>query len=472
MVNWLIGGYYDLIPNSQSPIPNHQLMTKINVNNINHGNPGPAGWNVVLAEPAPARLLDKQITADFLVIGGGFTGLAAARRLSQNEPEAKIVLVDAIRIGDGSAGRSSGFMIDLPHDLNSNSYTGASEEDIRQTAMLRTAVSFAAEAAEEYEFPKETFDLRGKVYAAATPSGDKHNHEYAEHLIAMGEKPIAFSAAEMQKMTGTDYYTSGLFTAGTAMIQPAGYVRGIAKGLADKVDIYENSPVLSLEKKGKNWLVKTPKGSVSVSKIILAVNGHMQSFGFMKGRLMHIFLYASMTRPLTPAELSRLGGDAQWDLVPADQMGSTVRKFKAPDGVRIVVRNRFKFSSKLEASEQSVQSVIRDHDNSFRARFPMLPDVTMEHRWGGRLCLSWNGVQVFGELEDGLYAATVQNGLGASKGTLSGILAADYASGRDNEYITDYLNFGPPPRIPPEPIANVGATAFHPFKEWQAGREL
>ncbi len=447
-------------------------MTKIKVSNINHGNPGPAGWNAVLETPDPARVLESKITADYLVIGGGFTGLAAARRLSQNEPEAKIVLLDAIRIGDGSAGRSSGFMIDLPHDLNSNSYTGASEADIRQTAMLRTAVSFAAEAAEEYEFPKETFDLRGKVYAAATSNGDKHNREYAEHLAAMGEKSTLLTSEDMQKMTGTDYYSSGLFTAGTAMIQPAGYVRGVAKGLNGKVDIYENSPVISLENDGRYWKAQTPQGSVTVPKIILAVNGHMQSFGFMKGRLMHIFLYASMTRPLTQSELDTLGGDAQWDLVPADQMGSTMRKFKAPDGVRIVVRNRFKFSSKLEASEQSIQSVIRDHDNSFQARFPMLPDVIMEHRWGGRLCLSWNGVQVFGELEEGLYAATVQNGLGASKGTLSGLLAADFASGRDNEYIADYQNFGLPPRIPPDPFATMGASVFLRFKEWQAGREL
>ena len=448
------------------------MSKKINVSNINHGNPGQTGWNAVLEKSEPARILDEKITADFLIIGGGFTGLAAARRLSQNQADAKIVLLDAIRIGDGSAGRSSGFMIDLPHDLNSNSYIGASEQDIRQTKMLRTAVSFAAEAAEEYAFSKEIFDLRGKVYAAATQKGDQHNREYAEHLAAMGENSTLLDAADMQTMTGTDYYSSGLFTAGTAMIQPARYVRGLAKRLASAVDIFEDSPVISLEKQGKSWLVKTSKGSVSVPKIILAVNGHMQSFGFMKGRLMHIFLYASMTRPLTPAELNSLGGAEQWDLVPANQMGSTLRKFKAPDGVRIVVRNRFKFSNTLEASEQSIQSVVRDHDSRFAARFPMLPKVEMAHRWGGRLCLSWNGVQVFGELEEGLYAATVQNGLGASKGTLSGILAADYASGRENEYIADYLDLPKPARLPPNPFATIGAAAFLRFKEWQAGREL
>ena len=82
--------------------------------------------------------------------------------------------------------------------------------------------------------------------------------------------------------------------------------------------------------------------------------------------------------------------------------------------------------------------------------------VEMEYRWGGRLCLSWNGVPVFGEIEDGLFAACCQNGVGVSKGTLSGILAAEYASGFQNNYIEDYLNEEQPTRLPPEPIGHYG----------------
>jgi glycine/D-amino acid oxidase-like deaminating enzyme len=37
---------------------------------------------------------------------------------------------------------------------------------------------------------------------------------------------------------------------------------------------------------------------ITAPKVILAVNGHLNSFGFLRGRLMHVFTYASMTRPL------------------------------------------------------------------------------------------------------------------------------------------------------------------------------
>ena len=101
----------------------------------------------------------------------------------------------------------------------------------------------------------------------------------------------------------------------------------------------------------------------------------------------------------------------------------------------------------------------------------MLKNLELEYRWGGRLCLSLNGVPVFGEIEDGLFTACCQHGVGVSKGTLSGILAAEYSSGFQNSYIEDYLNEEQPTRLPPEPLAAIGATAYLNWQEWRAGLE-
>ncbi|MEM7800501.1 MAG: FAD-binding oxidoreductase [Chloroflexota bacterium] len=446
---------------------------KIHVTNTRSGNPGVTGWNAVLPPPAPARVLEEGLTADWLVIGGGFAGLAAARRLSQLRPQDKIVLLEAIRIGDGPAGRSSGFMIDLPHDISADSYTSALDEDKKQTTMNRTALTFSAQAATEYDMSPGIFDLRGKVNASASDFGDKHNAEYAEYLEAMEEPFTVLDQADMRRISGTSYYTSGLHTPGAAMIQPAGFVRAMADGLTSSkgAEIFENSPVTSLQRQGSSWEARTPKGKVTAPKIILAVNGHLQSFGFLKRRLMHVFLYASMTRALTPKEVMQLGGDSTWDFVPADPMGSTVRRLSGVGGDRILVRNKFRFTSGLEMDEHSVTRSAPDQDRAFLARFPMLRDVEMEYRWGGRLCLSWNSVPVFGELEQGIYAAACQNGLGASKGVLSGMLAAEYATGTANPYINDYLTVDQPTMLPPEPLSTIGATVYLNWKEWRAGKE-
>ena len=265
----------------------------------------------------------------------------------------------------------------------------------------------------------------------------------------------------------------GCLQQGGAMIQPALFVRSLAQGLqiSGAADIYENSAVLSLEKVGTGWKATTAHGSVTAAKVILAVNGHIQSFGFFRRRLMHIFLYASMTRPLTAAEINKLGGQPTWDFVPADPLGSTVRRVSGVGGDRILVRNRFHYSPTIEATEEDVAWASRDHDRSFAARFPMLDGVEMEHRWGGRLCLSWHGVPAFGEVENGIFSACCQNGLGASKGLLSGILAANQATGTADPYVDQYLALDKPTLLPPEPLSTIGATVYLNWKEWRAGRE-
>ncbi|MEO0358269.1 MAG: FAD-binding oxidoreductase [Pseudomonadota bacterium] len=434
--------------------------------------PGPAAWNDILPDQTSAVRLEDHVTADWLVIGAGFAGLTAARRLRELHPHDRIVVLDAKRIADGPAGRNSGFMIDLPHDLASDDYGGGVAADKATTAANRAAISYAQTMATEFQMPQWVFNPSGKWNAAATDKGHQHNLDYARHLAAMGEGFDLFDAARMRDLTGTDYYQSGLFTPGTVMLQPAGYIRTLADGLGDlDVQIYEHSPVLRLDRK-MMWTAKTPLGSVQTPKVILAVNGHANSFGHFAGALMHVFTYASMTRALTGAEVATLGGVPEWGATPADPLGTTVRRVSGPNGDRIIIRNRATFDPKMMVSDARIAAAGRTHDRSFTARFPMLKDVDMEYRWGGRLCLSRNNVAAFGQVDRDLYAACCQNGLGAAKGTLHGMLAADLASDVPSPLLDQVLAEDAPKPLPPRPMAWLGANALMRWGEFKAGREL
>jgi len=176
--------------------------------------------------------LSDHLNADYLIIGGGFAGLSAARRLNQIDNKAKIGLCSKpVKLQKGPAGRNSGFMIDLPHNLASDDYVGSLDKDREQTLINRSAIEFAKNASEEYEMPPEAIQLVGKTNAAATPKGVNFNTEYAKHLDKTSESYKMLDSKDMKDLTGIDYYLNGLWTPGTAMLQPALYIQSLADGV-------------------------------------------------------------------------------------------------------------------------------------------------------------------------------------------------------------------------------------------------
>ena len=435
--------------------------------------PGPAAWNELLPACKARDALTKNINADWLVIGAGFAGLSAARRLSQLHPGDSIVVLEASQIAHGPAGRNSGFMIDVPHDLTASDYSGDTQNDERLIRLNRAGINYAVDIKKAYNLTDESLSLSGKINGAITARGIEHNAAYARYLDSLNEPYEFLDAQQMQSITGSHCYQHGLFTAGTAMLQPAIYIRTLAAGIeADGVRIHENSPVTALQREGSGLVAKTPQAQVSASRVILSVNGHLQSFGYYHRQLMHVFTYGSMTRALTTKEVSALGGHSNWALTPADALGTTVRRISGTGGDRLIIRNRATFDPTLEVTDKRINRVALDHDRSFRFRFPQLKDVSMEYRWGGRLCLSRNNTSVFGEIDKHLFAACCQNGLGTAKGTVSGMLIAELASEQRSSLLEDQLAENEPNKLPPQPFASMGANLILRWGEFRAGKEL
>lgn len=432
---------------------------------------GPAAWATLLGEGTRYPLLEHRVTADVVVVGAGFAGLSAARRILQLDAQARVVVLEAGRIAEGAAGRNSGFMIDLPHDLSSQDYAGAGD-DRTLIGLNRQAIDFAAQAVENYGVSPAFFDRAGKVNGAASTGGDAANRSYATHLASLSERSEWLDETAMHALTGSRHYRSGLYTPGTVMLQPAGYVRGLADGLARRAEVYENTPVLSFSAAGGAWIAKTPKGSVTAQRVILAVNGHLESFGVARGRLMQLFLFASMSQELSSEAQAALGGAPRWGITPSDPMGTTMRRIDAGQGGhRIVTRTCAVVRPGMVPKAGDLRRAAAQHRAKFKQRFPRLASVGQEHAWGGHLCLSLNGVAHARAVDNGVFSACVQNGLGTARGTLTGIAAAERACGHVSDITRFFDAEAELKRLPPQPFATWGANAYLRWKEAKARAE-
>lgn len=435
---------------------------------------GPAAWSAILPHQASAVRLEEDITVDVAIVGGGFAGLSAARRLHQIDPTIRIAVIEAGRLAEGASGRNSGFMIDLPHDVSSEDYAGKGvSADEKNIALNRVAIAFARSAVEEYEIDPAFFDPAGKINGAASAKAHALNESYAAHIGQLGETSQMLDEKAMLEVTGSRHYRSGLYTPGTVMIQPAGYVRSLGAGLRKAgIHVFEASAVTRIAQTGQSWALTTAQGKVSAAKVILGNNGHLESFGFKRGRLMHIFLYASMTIDLDSDTLAKLGGQPRWGITPSDPMGTTMRRIDtAQGGNRIITRTCATFLPGMVPSEATLARTARIHRRKFADRFPTIADVPMEFSWAGHLCLSWNGVSVMNELEPGLFSACGCNGLGTVRSTLMGIGAADLVAGTPSEVSAHFLAEEEPAKLAPSPIAEIGANLYLKWREWQARQE-
>jgi glycine/D-amino acid oxidase-like deaminating enzyme len=398
--------------------------------------------------------------------------MAAARRLTQITPGSKIAVLEAGSIAEAASGRNSGFMIDLPHELTSEDYSGQGD-DRTVIALNRLGQDFAGDAVEEYGIDPNYFDRAGKINGAVSAEADARNKSYARHLTSLGETSKWLDSRQMREITGSPYYSSGLYTPGTVMLQPAGFVRGMTDGLRRAgVEVFEKSPVLSFKRDGSGWSLITDTATLKADKVILTVNGHLESFGLAKGRLMHLFLFAAMTRELDADALGRLGGESRWGITPSDPLGTTMRRIDiGQGGNRIVTRTCAALRSGMSATPSDLRRASRVMRHKFDARFPQLAGIPMEHSWAGHLCLSMNSVAVMREVEDGVYSGCVQNGLGTVRGTLTGMGAAELACNKESDITRHFTSEPMPSRLVPQPFRDIGANAVLRIKEWNAREE-
>ncbi|MFK0093653.1 NAD(P)/FAD-dependent oxidoreductase [Pseudomonas sp. NPDC090592] len=424
------------------------------------------GWYHLSKPRTPRPAHSGHSHARWVVVGAGFTGLAAARQLATNFPHDEIVLVEAQEVGFGTSGRNAGFAIDLPHDIGAEDYIG--DIDIAKTILKLNlgGQQYLKDLIEQYDIECQ-FRHCGKYQAAIEDRGIAVLDAYRRGLDKLGQPYEVIEGRDLPDHIGTDFYRKGLFTPGTALLQPSALVKGLADSLPANVSLYEHTPITDVEY-GDKVVLRHANGSITADKLVLTTNAFGMSFGFLKGRMLPVFTYGSITRPLTEEEQARLGGKPYWGVIPADPFGTTMRR--TVDN-RLLIRNSFSYNPDGRSNRKYLARFVERHRESFARRFPMLPAVDFEYTWGGALALSRNHMGFFGQLAPNVVGALCCNGLGVTRGTVTGKLLADWLAGDKNELIEFLLNAPGPCANPPQPLVSLGLNANLMWGQFRAGKE-
>jgi glycine/D-amino acid oxidase-like deaminating enzyme len=410
------------------------------------------GWSALLPGRTPHPALEGDKHFDWVVVGAGFAGLAAARQLAAREPRATIALVEAGVVGENASGRNSGFAIDLPH---APSTSAASTERGRQAIRVgRFALDELDRLVRDHGIACD-WARRGRYHAAVSDAvTSKVLNTYAGNLQTWDEPFEWLDRTALSERLGTRYYGAAIYTPGTVLMNPAALVRGLADSLPPQVTLFENSPVTEVEFDGTAPFVRTPHGCIRFGKMVLAVNAFSQSFGVYRQRQVPVLLFASLSKPLTAEQQAQLGSDPNWGITPAHGVAGSTLRLTADK--RLLIRHGFEYSPTLRTDEERRDKARADHERLLRRRFPALRGLELEHFWMGWLAVSQNHAPAFGKVNENVFAASCCNGSGIVRHTAAGMLIADYALSHDNPLIADFLSQGTASYIPPRPLRDVG----------------
>ncbi len=408
------------------------------------------GWYNILPAPPRAQRVKGTVRVPWVVVGAGFTGLAAARTLAGHLPDQTIALVEAERVGFGTSGRNSGFVLEshfMPHRLPFPD----PERAMAATRLCTGGRDILKSLVRRHRIACHWHDW-GKLWVAGSRAGEEGILRQRQGNDALGIRHEVLGRNDVEALTGTRFYSAGLKVEGTALVNPAALCRGLADTLPANVALHEESPVLD-HQAGRPHRLATPEGEVVADGVILCTNVYSPSLGVARRAMAPLVLYASLTRPMTPDEAEAAGGDRHgFGLVPAARGGSTIQR--TPDG-RLLVRNTLAYGPAAASQPTRLESARFCHADSIRKRWPAIADIDIEHTWGGCVGITRNDGHLFGAIGDGLWASIGCNGAGISRGTMAGVLLADLVVGRDSELLRDQQRIPAPGWMPPEPLRGL-----------------
>lgn len=348
--------------------------------------------------PRPENLAVSPLPAavDVAIVGGGYTGLNAARVLAK--AGTAVAVLERHTIGWGASSRNGGMATTGIKQKIGNIFNMYGKELGRtfwQTSL--DAIDLIGEIVADEGLACD-FVRKGHIALAYKPSHYesmakkvKWYHQELDHRMVMVPK------ADIHSEIGSDAFYGGMVDKYSAGLHPAKYVFELARVVAKYgACLCENCSVTRIEKTADTFQVHTSQGMVEAKEVLVATNGYTDRLiPQLKPRIFPVGSYIIVTEPL-PAGIQK-------QLSPKGRMFYDTKNFLnyfrlTPDG-RMLFGGRNNLSVDLDPHESA---------NSLKQQlhrvFPQLDDVPITHTWTGQLGLTFDLMPHIGRINGVMYA--------------------------------------------------------------------
>jgi aspartate aminotransferase len=378
---------------------------------------GDAGilWRASAEEHSLATPLAGDKTVDLLVVGGGFTGNAAALEAARRG--ATVCLLEAEIIGHGGSGRNVGL-------VNAGLWLPP------ETVIAQMGEVAGRRLIDELgQGPGRVFSIieregiacepirNGTLHLAHSPAGLKDLQERHRQGNRYGAPLELFDGFETARRTGVhDTFFGSLFDPRAGTIQPLAYCRGLARAAAaNGAAIHDRSPVTSLTRQGDVWVARANGHEVKARHLLVATNAYQLGIETpFKAEYTAISYCQFATEPMPEAARQRIltGGEGCWDT--AEVMSS----FRTDLAGRMIIGGIGNSDGPGAAIHKSWAR------RKLSSLFPALRKLKFEYGWRGRIAMPADHIPKVVAFGPNAYAAFGYSGRGISPGTVFGTQSA------------------------------------------------
>lgn len=362
--------------------------------------------------------LAGDVTADVVVVGGGFTGLSAALELA--EAGMKVVVLEAGRIGAGASGRNGGQVCTGFSPGQARLETQVSKADAKRCFDIAEEAKNLIEA----RIAKHRIDCNlvwGYLHCIPKPTQMGMLKAWQEEYEALGYSGCeVLDKHALQAKLGSTLYHGALREPRAGHFHTLNYLKGLAAAAVKAgATLHEQSRVLEVNTGSSPW-ARTAAGKVSAKFMVIGGNAYLgKTVPALSGRVMPVTSYIITTEPLGEARARSLIFDNE---AVADT-NFIVDYFRRTADNRLLFGGRASYST-LEPADLGAYMRPR-----MLNVFPQLSDVKIEHAWGGYIAITSNRIPDCGRLSATTYYAHGYSGQGVALAQMYGKLMAEAIRG-------------------------------------------